>query len=345
MSIIIREATEKDDRSLIQLTKVCHMEGIISMRIDREPSYWGLINYRGGGKVIVAEKDHEIIGTISLHEQKLEFNSKQYSTLYIADFKVHPLFRNSSAAYRLMKYIHESDEYHRTDFTYVVVAEGNDLIEKVLSGKLGFPPFQRYATFNLYEFKPGKAKTKAKILGMLQTKTEIKNSYNKRLNSLNFSFPSLGNEHDADLSIPEKAELTISNTSFCKQNVIIKVPFTLFLPLWIFKQLSEFLPIARKPWLNESLEMEYISEFDFEDSSSGKQAFRSLIESQRDDLIKKKLHFISMALDERSELNEMVRSIPHYLFRSHLLACEGGKGSPKELFDKAGLVNFNYAKV
>lgn len=343
MKITVREANKKDDKALINLTKACYMPGRISVRIDREPSYWSLITYRGGGKVFVAQKGNEIIGTISLHPHSFEYKSKVISALYIADFRVHPNYRNSNAAYRLMKYAQESSEYKNSDFTYVVIADGNTVIEKILKGKLGFPPFHKYTSFNLYEFKPKKRKTTIKEV--LVGETEVMNSFKKNLNVMDICLPEDSKNDERILSISGKARISVCNTTFCKQNVIIKLPNSILIPLWIFKQAGRLLRIARKPWLNEPLEMDYMSSFDYQEGENGRAALKQLIDEERDYLIKNNLHFVSMAIDERASVNELLKSIPHYLFKSHLFACDGGRGSAEQLFNDVELINFNYAKV
>ena len=59
-----RLANFEDNRQLIELTSSSGMTGEISLRIDRKPDFFGLLNMRGESKVFVAVDHETIIGSI-----------------------------------------------------------------------------------------------------------------------------------------------------------------------------------------------------------------------------------------------------------------------------------------
>lgn len=101
--MIIRNATVHDNDKLIELTSLTPMAGAISLRIDRKPDFFLLLKKRGEYKVIVAEKRHKIIGSISCSTQPTIVCNKEHLVYYIRDLKVHPDFTGTRLAYRLVK--------------------------------------------------------------------------------------------------------------------------------------------------------------------------------------------------------------------------------------------------
>ena len=79
---------------MIELTAALGMSGEISLRIDREPDFFSLLNMRGESKVFVALDDNTIIGSLCVSLQQVYVGGQILAIQYIGDFKVAESFRN-----------------------------------------------------------------------------------------------------------------------------------------------------------------------------------------------------------------------------------------------------------
>ena len=82
-----RIATNDDNQQLIELTSASGMMGEISLRIDRKPDFFKLLNMRGESKVFVALEGDTIIGSICVSQQEVYVGGQITPLQYFADFK------------------------------------------------------------------------------------------------------------------------------------------------------------------------------------------------------------------------------------------------------------------
>ena len=57
----IREATPEDNNQLLDLTSQTPMQGFLSLRIDRNPDFFSLLELRGASVTLIAEYDKKIL--------------------------------------------------------------------------------------------------------------------------------------------------------------------------------------------------------------------------------------------------------------------------------------------
>lgn len=127
-NIVIREATRSDNQGLLELTSITPMVGKIAIRIDRVPDFFRLVELRGPSLVMVAEKDHTIIASYSISFQKVYVNGKPENLSYLADLKVHPYYRKSTIAMRLVRAAFHKISESGADLLYCTVASGNEAV-------------------------------------------------------------------------------------------------------------------------------------------------------------------------------------------------------------------------
>lgn len=132
--MIIRNATFHDNEQLIELTSLTPMAGVISLRIDRKPDFFSLLKKRGEYKVIVAEKSHRIIGSISCTIQPTIICNKEYPVYYLGDLKVHPDFTGTHLAYRIVKAMLEELQQMGADILFCTAADGNKAVQPIFEG-------------------------------------------------------------------------------------------------------------------------------------------------------------------------------------------------------------------
>src|SRR5215471_2413708 len=152
--ITIREATLDDNAALLALTKRTPMRGAISLRIDRDPDFFRLLQMRGPGKVFVALVDHRIVGCISVVYQSVFIEGTPQQVGYIDDLKVDPFLQGGRTALKLVKALHNYIMTQDVDLYFCLVAHGNDKTLPFLRGRLGIPPFAYMGRFIVYEILP-----------------------------------------------------------------------------------------------------------------------------------------------------------------------------------------------
>ena len=102
----IKEATERDNRELLELCRLSPMDGIIAMYMEREPDFFNLVKRRGKGKVFAVSDGTTTTGCISVTFNDHYILGSPVRVGYLADLRIHPDYYGSRAAYVLMKCAH-----------------------------------------------------------------------------------------------------------------------------------------------------------------------------------------------------------------------------------------------
>ena len=79
----IRNATPSDNEGLLWLTSMTPMKGKISIRVDRNPNFFRLLDRRGSSQVLVAEEEGKIVGCISVASAPVHIDGKLESVYYL----------------------------------------------------------------------------------------------------------------------------------------------------------------------------------------------------------------------------------------------------------------------
>src|SRR5256885_14029384 len=98
-----RFATQGDNQQLLELAAATGMIGKTSLRIDRKPDFFKLLNMRGESKVFVALNDNTIVGSLSVSLQHSYIGGQVLPVQYIGDFKVAEAFRGCGIGIQLCK--------------------------------------------------------------------------------------------------------------------------------------------------------------------------------------------------------------------------------------------------
>jgi len=73
---------------------------------------------------------------------------------YLGDLKVHPLLRGSTLALRLLREAKSFIQSDGADLIFCTVAEGNNAVYPLLTGRLGFPKFLSAGVFRVFQLVP-----------------------------------------------------------------------------------------------------------------------------------------------------------------------------------------------
>src|SRR4030042_4873563 len=100
--ISIREACLSDNGKLLKLTSLAPMQGEISIRIDRNPDFYNLLNKRGHSMVFVAEDNGKLVGCFAASQSRMSIVGNQEVVYYLADLKIDPLYGGKTVTVRLL---------------------------------------------------------------------------------------------------------------------------------------------------------------------------------------------------------------------------------------------------
>jgi len=314
----IREATPADNGGLLRLTSLAPMGGQISLRIDRHPDFFRLLNLRGPNKVFVAERDGELIGSVSSASVPARVNGNLETVRYLGDLKVNPRDRGSRLTGRLVLRMYEYLRDAGADIVYCTAADGNEAVMPVFEGRLGLPRFERVGIFLVFQIIPSRFRKTRKAGPVRQEKIspELLRIYNDYFSRYRFgpvfredSFE--GARHLAVRSQGKaRAALSLVDTNDARQNVLIRLPLGLRVALSLLRAV----PVVHLPRLNEPIRMLYIRAFGCE--AGYQDAFHALIQKARNIAFEERYALLAVGLHERDPLIKLFARYPKFTFRS-----------------------------
>jgi hypothetical protein len=315
--INIRRGTHADSDALIKLTGLCPMKGIISLRIDREPDFFLLLQERGDYWVLVAEEKNRIIGSLSVACQNTFIKGKAAPVYYLGDLKVHPDFSKSLAAYRLLREMHTQLSAIHADMVLCTAAFGNDAVMSFFKGRASLPAFTEVTTFSVFQILPGKIKgmsgqvcnfDEARLMAFYE---DVYAKYAYR--------PAIHLSRCNHFVYAEEGIMRAAVSTFdaapLKQNIVLNYPASIAFMLNILRKLGPLLGLSQIPRKNESLRILYVKHFGF--AEGFEKSFLTLINQVRNYGFEKGYHLISIAIDEKDKaLTGLIKRKSQVVFRS-----------------------------
>jgi GNAT superfamily N-acetyltransferase len=150
----VREAGRADNSSLLELTSACPMEGDIGLCVDRSPDFFRLCRLGNSGfRVgVVDAPDGSLAGCATLAERRVWVGGQSGHVAYASDLKVHPRYRGSGAAPRLVRWVADRSRDIVGDPGPIVftVLSGNGAMERLFAGERGLPRIDPFATLRAH---------------------------------------------------------------------------------------------------------------------------------------------------------------------------------------------------
>jgi N-acetylglutamate synthase-like GNAT family acetyltransferase len=318
----IREALSSDNAGLLVLTSLTPMRGRISLRIDRNPDFFRLLQKRGHSKVFIAENKGVIVGCFSASAVETTVNGNREKVFYLADLKVHPSYEGSTLTARLLKkmadYIHTID----TDLLFCTAASGNTKVMPLLTGRAGFPVFRYAGSFRVFQLIPLRKDVKSGKFTVTETKinSEIIGLFNQFFSRYRFSpFWSEESLEGAQtiVAIHEqgiRAAISLLDTGSLKQNNLSGLPFLLNLILLLIKAINKIVHLVNLPEPGKPLKMLYIKAFAYRDGY--KDALDLLVRHARKLAFLGGYCFLTIGIHEKDSCSAFFKKYPHFTFRS-----------------------------
>lgn len=320
--IQLREALTSDNAGLLNLTSQLPMEGKISIRIDRNPDFFQLLNLRGPGKLFVAENNGIIIGCISVSAMEILLNGNPEKVYYLADLRIHPVYVGTTLTARLLFMMFNYLRQIKADLIFCTAADGNEKVMPLFEGRVGFPKYSRVGIFKVYQIIPLciKINLHQYTLSEIPLNGYILDIYRCFFKRHQFS-PVINEDRlqgTRNLVVLEqgniKACITLIDMDHSKQNVLIHLPYALHFLVTILRQFNKLAKIFILPEIGKPVKIMYIKAFAFMDGYE--RAFDLLIQHVRRLCFIEKYCFLAIGIHEKDPLKQLFTKYLHFTFNS-----------------------------
>jgi hypothetical protein len=314
----IRKSIAADNTQLLRLASVSGMEGNISLRIERNPDFFALLDKRGVNTTFVAEEGNEIIGCYSVSKSNVLINKKPVTVHYLSDLKIDNRHMGGLAGYRLVHKMKEHLIECDADLLMCVVAKGNDKMEPFLAGRTGIPASQSMGYFKIFQLFPSRKLKKIKSYQVTEgsmTDEHIKlfNLFQERYQLGKVIRSQMGEGGEQVLTIRESneivASLSLTDTSALKQNIVFKVSFLFRYLLYISKVFGLTVPAIGEP-----IRMLYVNNFFFK--AGHEHEFEMLLHYAKNKAHKRNFHFVSLGIHSKDPMNSIMMRFRKFTFFS-----------------------------
>jgi ribosomal protein S18 acetylase RimI-like enzyme len=320
--IKIREASPFDNNQLLRLTSLAPMTGKISLRIDRNPDFFSLLNKRGTSKVLVAEDNGNIVGCFSASRTNMVINGNPERVFYLADLKIDPSYERKVLTARLLKKMEDYLRDSGADILFCTAALGNEKVKALFSGRADFPEFNCTGTFRVYQIIPllRKIKLREYAISRIDINDEITGFYNEFYKRYQYSpiftsDVSFGTSTFAAMNNNNLvASLTLEDMGSSKQNVLMRLPSALKIILSLLGLINRIMPLFNLPVIGEPVRILYIKAFAYKEGRE--DAFDALIRHAGHIAFLERYHYLAVGIHERDSSAKLFSKYAHFTFNS-----------------------------
>jgi hypothetical protein len=280
------------------------MKGEISIRIDRNPLFFRLLELRGPSFVIVAEIQKKIIGSYSISKAKVYIDGKSETIYYLGDFKVHPDFQKSTVAIRLIKAAYQKLISINADLLFCTVALGNDPVAPFFKGRAFIPPAKNIGTFTIFQIIPSPFISKSRKYCIEE----------KRFSLPFISFFENCTLITASINNELVAAMALADVEDAKQSVLINLSFKFKCIAMLMRGITKLFPVIRMPQINKTARILYIKSFSYKPGYE--YALKPMIEKARYLAYRNKYVYINIGIHEKDPAQKTFSKYPHFKFKT-----------------------------
>lgn len=317
----IREAGEKDNEALLELTRLSPMKGVISLCIERRPDFFALVRYRGESKLLVAEDKGKVIGSFSSAKRQVIINGRTETVYYLADFKVHPAHRGSTASLRLVKSIVDDLLGKSAELVFSTASEGNENVMPFFKGRAGIHEWYEAGRFSVVEIIPSRLRPRSHyaIVEEVPQGQSLQAFFQKYYTTQYAVAPVIRSEDlsdgwhliamDGDEIV---AAIQLKDTFDMKQTIVMGIPLWLQIVIYLLRITGPLVGLRALPRVGHPLRMLNIR---YWACLPGREdALRALVRSAMNLAARQRYHFLSVGLHEKDPLLHLFKSFIHVPF-------------------------------
>ncbi len=318
----IREAIRNDNDGLLSLTSMTPMGGDISIRTDRYPDFFRLLDRRGRNRVLIAEEDGRIVGSVSAARVLVHVDGKCEFVHYLGDLKVHPEHRGAGLAAGLLNAMHRDLTAAGADLVICTAAYGNKKVLPFFNGREGLPRATAIGVFKVYQILPSRRRREEAPYAIREEPGhpdmyDLYNDYFRRYQFGPVFQPGTlqGSRHwGARVDGQIKAAISVMDVGDSKQNVLIRLPFLLGSLTAFLRPFRRLIPFPELPKKNSPIRMMYIKALACRDGHE--DALGRLVQKARNLSFEQDYHFLAIGLHEKDPMGRRLAGFPKFTFKS-----------------------------
>jgi Acetyltransferase (GNAT) domain len=317
-----RLATHADNQQLIALTAASGMAGETSLRIDRKPDFFKLLQLRGETRVFVAEEENTIIGSLCVTLQEVYVGEQILPLQYIGDFKVATAYRNKGIGLEICNQMASYVIDCGADLAFLNISKGNTKPLSFFKNRPQVPDFEDIGVFNIHQFigKKRKSSHPSFTIEPVQVTDELIQFLNSHYRKYELgSVVTKEKLESTDVFIIRQnkqiaAAMCLTDTMECKQNVVTALSWKLKCLLKGVNAVSGISGLSRMPVVNKPVRMMYIKYLAV--NNHEKELVKALINHARNIVYNKSYSFVSVGLHEKDPLNNCFSGMLKLSFNS-----------------------------
>jgi len=320
--VTIREASPADNDKLLRLISLAPMEGRIPLRIDRTPDFFNLIRSRGMTITFVAEEKGRIVGCFSASQSNMIVNGNTEKVYYLADLRIEPAYQGKTVTARLLNKMGDYLREEGADILFCTAAGGNEKVKPLFDGRASLPKFESAGAFRVFQIIPLARRMKPVKFEISETAmndevTDLYNRFHKRYQYC----PAVTreNNHGNRIIVAREnhkvlASLILVDMGFAKQNVLMGLPLSLKIIIFLLRFINRVVPLFNVPAINEPVRILYIRAFAYMEGRG--DAFDGLIRHAGNLAYRGKYHYLAVGIHERDSIAQYFVKYLHFTFHS-----------------------------
>jgi GNAT superfamily N-acetyltransferase len=318
----IRDATRADNGGLLALTATTPMRGDISIRSDRYPDFFRLLDRRGPSHVLVAEEGERIVGCVSVAGVPALIHGEVETIHYLGDLKVHPDHQGTGLAVRLLKSMHRALLAAGADLVVCTAAYGNREVLTFFDGRAGLPAPVPLGVFHIYQLVPSRWRRATPECEAREEPDhpDLYAFYQGHVGRYQFGpVSSPGSLWGARHWVVRRgstirAALSLVDTWDARQNVLIRLPRSLGAVVGVLRLLQRIVPIAHVPGPGDPIRTLYVKALACVDGAD--DAVDALLRQARKSAFDGNYHFVAVGVHEEDPSGRWFAGIPKFTYKS-----------------------------
>jgi len=335
----ISQATDQENKELLNLSRQCPMEGEISAYTDRSPDFLKLYKALDDKYKLLIERKHSRISACfgSVH-RKLFINDHPFDVAFWGDLKVSPEFRKGPSAARLIQEMIRSEQNSGIKIAIASIIKGNKESLVFTQGRADIPKAQLLGNFILFNIIPiFKLKTdnEFKVSEAKQIDIpEMVHFYNEYYRNFNFS-PKYTVESFSKMLI-ELPDLSIDKFKIARKNdeikaivacwdqqkiqkyIILNYSFSVHLLRILLYIFSLFRRIPSMPKKDEPLKFIYVCFVALQGKDIS--ALRAILRSVNNEIRGTEYSHFAICINEKDDMSTALKGMFFSQIMSHLYA-------------------------
>jgi hypothetical protein len=140
----VRLASQRDNHQLLELSRLCPMEGAVSLYIDRSPDFFALSRIQGDPVNVVVAEDNtgDIVACASLAHRQVYIDGQPVKCMYGGDLRVAPRARHTNVIRQVHDLLRSISQDLNVELWHASIMAANRAARVLGRNHLGMPIYR-----------------------------------------------------------------------------------------------------------------------------------------------------------------------------------------------------------